>query len=265
MSSHTAANTSSNGRLAGKVAIITGASTGIGKATAERFVREGAKVVLVARSAEKLDAIVADLGKENAVAVVGDVSEEKVHELAVAAALEKFGALHIAFNNAGIARQAPIDQVKESDAREILNTNVFGVLFALKHQIPALKKNGPSGGSIINNSSVVGLRITSENLSVYAASKFAVIGLTQSAAVETAAHNIRVNVVAPGVVETPAYGADAKASANELANRVHLIRRAGTSDEVASSVLFLASDEASFITGSTLSVDGGAQLRGQSN
>jgi NAD(P)-dependent dehydrogenase (short-subunit alcohol dehydrogenase family) len=92
-----------------------------------------------------------------------------------------------------------------------------------------------------------------------------VIGLTQSAAVETEAHNIRVNVVAPGVVETPAYGADAKASANELANRVHLIRRAGTSDEVASSVLFLASDEASFITGSTLSVDGGAQLRGQSN
>lgn len=245
-------------RLQNKVALITGASSGIGRAVCEVFAREGAAIVAVARRQDQgqavVDAICANGGQ--AIFVRGDVSIAADCESMVAQAEAHFGGLDIAFNNAGIgsSNNYVADESEESWDR-IMATNLKGVFLSMKFELPALLRRG--GGSIINTSSVGGL-IGGRGMSAYQASKHAVLGLTKSAALEYAKKNIRVNAVCPAVTqsemidrwfETPGI--------EERVTAAHPIGRIAAAEEVARTVLFLASDDASFVLGHPLVVDGG--------
>jgi NAD(P)-dependent dehydrogenase (short-subunit alcohol dehydrogenase family) len=246
-------------RFADKVVLVTGATAGIGRATALAFAREGARLVVTGRNAQAGAALLEELEALGAEAefVAGDAAQEVVAKVWVDAAQRRFGRLDVAVNNAGIEGETgPITGQSNANYERIFDVNVRGMFFALKHQLPALKQAG--GGAIVNLSSIVG-QIGMPGAALYIASKHAVNGLTRSAALEVARDGIRVNAVAPGAVQTEMLerftGRDAQVQAGLAA--AHPIGRVGRVDEIAAAVLFLASDEAKFTTGQILPVDGG--------
>lgn len=250
-------------RLPGRIALITGAGSGIGLATAELFAREGAKVVLVGRNEAALADATTRIGKELAVPVVADVSRPEDNARMVQTAIDRFGGLDIFIANAGIeGATTSIETYPIETFDEVMAINVRGVFLGLKYAIPALRQRG--GGSIVITSSIGGIRGRGQGNSAYIASKHAEIGLMRTATMECAPHNIRVNAVLPGPIETRMMrsleesrspGDPAKARA-ALVNAAPL-RRYGTPEEIANVMLFLASDEASLCTGGVYSADGG--------
>lgn len=238
-------------RLNGKVAIITGAAQGMGAAHARLFIREGASVVLTDLNEEKGQALALELGKK-ALFVKQDVTSESDWAQVVTTTEDHFGALNILVNNAGITLSKSILETSLEDYRRILNINQVSVFLGMKSVIPSMKKLG--SGSIINISSINGLVGGAIG---YTDSKFAVRGMTKAAALECAAYGIRVNSVHPGVIETPMImQGDTKALVAEFAKQIPL-KRVAKVEEVASLVLYLASDESSYSTGSEFVVDGG--------
>lgn len=241
-----------------KVAIVTGATSGIGKATAIAFAKEGARVAVAGRREEEGAAVVKEIeaagGK--AIFVRTDVSKEADSKALVEKTVAAFGRLDFAFNNAGIfADQGPTADATAEVYEKTFGINVAGVLYGMKYQIPAILKSG--GGSIVNNASSLGLSVI-PNAAVYNASKFAVIGLTKTAAVEYSAQGVRVNAVCPAVVETDINAAvrdDAQGHAFLLSK--HPIGRFGKVDEISAAVLFLCSPGAAFTTGIAMPLDGG--------
>ena len=240
-----------------KVVLITGGTSGIGRATAVAFAREGARVVVAGRrenEGAQTVALIEEAGGQG-LFVPTDVSLEADVAALVARTLDAFGRLDCAFNNAGVMDFAPITEVSLEAIERVLAVNVRGVALCMKHQIPALLGSG--GGSIVNTASFLGLR-PSANSAIYNASKFAVIGLSKTVALEFASQNVRVNAVCPGVIETPMnedYRSDEKGLA--ALNAMQPVGRLGQPEEIASAVLYLSSPAAAFVTGTTLSVDGG--------
>jgi NAD(P)-dependent dehydrogenase (short-subunit alcohol dehydrogenase family) len=245
-------------RFQDKVVLITGATGGIGRATAQAFAREGAKLVVTGRNREAGETLVTELRNQGTEIefVPGDASQEAAQRGWVEAAVKRFGRLDVAINNAGVEGEGgPVTEQTEANYTRVFDTNVKGLLFALKHQVPALSRQG---GAIVNVSSVVG-SIGIANASVYAASKHAVNGLSRAVAMETARAGVRVNVVAPGAVATPMLerftGGSQEAQAGFAA--AHPVGRVAQVEEIAQAMLYLASDDAKFTTGAVLAVDGG--------
>jgi NAD(P)-dependent dehydrogenase (short-subunit alcohol dehydrogenase family) len=247
------------GQLEGKVAIITGASSGIGAAAARLFASEGARIVLNARRKPQLEKVAREIGDATSF-FAGDAADEETAKALVAMALEKFGRLDVAFNNAGILGEVgPTTGVSLKGWNEALTVNLTSAFLAAKHQIPAMLKSG--GGSMIFTSTFVGYSASFPGVAAYAASKSGLIGLTQSLASEFGAQNIRVNALLPGAVDTPMYrGMNATVEAQGFINGLHALKRAATPEELAKSALYLASDASSFTTGSAMLVDGGVSI-----
>lgn len=246
-------------RFSGKVVLVTGATSGIGKETVLSLAREGAKVAFTGRREElgkKLEKEVNTISPGAGLFIRADHALEADNKRAVDETVKRFGRLDGAVNNAAIEGPlGPITETTEEDVRKVYDVNVLGVIMGMKHQVPALLKSG--GGSIVNTTSGLG-HIGMANFHVYTGSKHAVEGITKSVALELARQGIRVNSVAPGGVETEMYdraiaGDDAKRGFNEM----HPIGRVGKPREIADPILFLLSEESSFITGSSLRVDGG--------
>ena len=248
--------------LANKVAIITGASSGIGYATAQLFAQEGAKVVVTARRQAELDALVAiiTVAGGEAVALAGDVRDEAFAKAAVELALQHFGGLDIAFNNAGtLGEMGATPELSLSAWQQAIDTNLTSAFLGAKYQIPAMLQRG--GGSLIFTSSFVGYTAGFPGVAVYAASKAGLIGLTQSLAAEFGPRRIRVNAILPGGTDTPM----ARTMSNTpeswaFVESLHALKRIASPDEQARSVLYLASDASSFTTGTALLVDGGISI-----
>ena len=247
-----------NNTFVGKVALVTGGTSGIGKATAIAFARAGAKVVLTGRREKEGAQVVAEIKKllGEAAFVRTDIAKDADVKAMVKFVVDKFGKLDIAFNNAGVEWNGPLDQATESEYRRIFDTNVWGVLNSMRHEIPVMLKNG--GGAIVNTSSALG-HVGLPQVSVYNASKHAVEGLTKSVALEFAKQNIRINAVAPAVVATEMVDrfAGKEGDMRDYLASLHPVGRIGTSEEIAAAVLYLASDAAKFTTGTSLVVDGG--------
>src|SRR5437016_7676520 len=249
-------NTMNNNTFEGKVALVTGGTSGIGKATAIAFARAGAKVVLSGRREKEGAQVVAEikkLGGEGAV-VRADVAKEADVKAMVNFAVDKFGRLDIAFNNAGVEWKGTLDQATEAEYRRIFDINVWGVLNSMRHEIPVMLKN--AGGAIVNTSSVAG-HVGLAQVSIYIASKQAVEGLTKSVALEFAKQNIRINAIAPGVIATEMFDRFAGDELREQIVSIVPVGRVGASEEIAAAVLYLCSDAAKFTTGTSLVVDGG--------
>src|ERR1700744_5023358 len=244
-------------RLANKTAFITGGNSGIGLATARLFVAEGAKVAITGRNKETLDAAAKELGP-NALAIVADATDIAATEAAVKKAAEKFGKLDIIFANAGIPGGTPLGGATLDVFEKVIRTNLTAVFFTVQAAPPHLK----DGASIILNGSVISV-LGNPGYAAYAASKAGVRAMARVMASELSPRNIRVNVVAPGAIRTPIWGA---ATATPEAEKVFEARigrttplgRIGEPDHIAKTVLFLASDDAAHIQGQELFVDGGA-------
>jgi NAD(P)-dependent dehydrogenase (short-subunit alcohol dehydrogenase family) len=243
-------------RLEGKVAVVTGGNSGIGLASAKRLQDEGARVAIAGRSQKTLDEAVKALGN-GVLAIQADVSKLEDIDKIYAAVAKKFGKIDVLFVNAGIAKFAPFDQTPEALYDDVVDTNAKGAYFTIQKAIPHLN----DGASIIVNTSVAGIKGT-ENTSVYSSTKAALRSLARTAAAELAGRNIRVNAVAPGPIITPIFGRTGlpqeavDAFAKEVVGKVPL-KRFGQPEEVAGAVAFLASSDASYITGVELNVDGG--------
>lgn len=247
--------------LENKVALVTGAGSGIGRAIARRYAEAGAKVVVSdvdeVGGAETVRAI--DAAGGAASFFRADTAKPADHEALVAEAVRRFGALHIACNNAGIAGpSAPVGEYPLDGWDKVIAVNLSGVFYGMRYQIPAMKAAG--GGAIVNIASILGA-VGFASSSAYAAAKHGVVGLTQTAALEYAAENIRVNVVAPGFIKTPLLDKNLDAAALSAIAAMHPIGRLGEASEVAELVAWLSSDKASFVHGAYYAVDGGYLAR----
>ncbi|MEK5147190.1 MULTISPECIES: SDR family NAD(P)-dependent oxidoreductase [Psychrobacillus] len=239
-------------KLQGKVAIITGGASGIGAATARLFVEEGAKVVLVDLNVEKGKAFEAELKAQNADALfvkANITSEEEVQNI-YKETIAAFGKVDIVFNNAGIGRVTPTEELEYAEWRNTVNVDLDGVFLVARDAIREMLKSG--GGTIVNTASMYGW-VGSPGSAAYNAAKGGVINLTRSLALEYATKNIRVNALAPGFIDTPIIPEESK----EVLKTMTPMQRLGQSEEMAKAVLFLASDDSSFMTGNVLTVDGG--------
>lgn len=247
-----------NKRLDNKVALVIGGSTGIGRAAAVAFAQAGAKVVVAGRGearGKETEAMIQQAGAEG-LFIQTDVSDDRSVQSLVEQTLDKFGRLDAAFNNAGIeGKVAPLAETTEEDFDNIININLKGVYLGLKYQVQHMLENG--GGAIVNTASIGGV-VGFPNTAIYCASKHGVIGLTKTAALELAQSNIRVNAIAPGAVQTGLLNrmSGGEASAQAVAQAIPM-GRVSTPEEIALAVVWLCSDEASYITGQTLILDGG--------
>jgi NAD(P)-dependent dehydrogenase (short-subunit alcohol dehydrogenase family) len=241
-----------------QVVMVTGGTSGIGKASALAFAKAGAKVAVSGRREAAGREVVAEIQAEGgeSIFVQADVTREAEVKALVEKTLETYGRLDVAFNNAGLEWAGPITDATEEDYRRVFDTNVWSVVVGMKYEIPAMLKTG--GGAIINTSSVAG-HIGMSGASLYIASKHAVEGLTKSAALEFAQQGLRINAVSPAVIETDMVQRFTGGNEDVLNHMrgLHPIGRSGQPREVAEPVLFLASESASFITGTSLVIDGG--------
>lgn len=248
--------------LKGKVAIITGASSGIGRATAKLFASEGAAVVVAARSAEPLNELVAEIVADGgrATACSGNVRDEEFAESLVETARDTYGGLDIAFNNAGaLGQMAPTPEVTRDGWNEAIETNLTASFLCAKYQIPAMVERG--GGSMVFTSSFVGHTASFPGAAAYAASKAGLIGLMQTLAVEFGAQGVRVNALLPGATDTLMYREMIDTpQAREFITSLYALKRIATPEEMARSVLYLASDASSFTTGTAFLVEGGVSI-----
>jgi NAD(P)-dependent dehydrogenase (short-subunit alcohol dehydrogenase family) len=251
-------------RLDGKVAVVTGAAGVIGRATIQRLAERGARIVAVDRKREELEAAIRDLpASAEALAVTADVSDEDEVADYVRSAVDRFGTIDVFYNNAGVEGEVkPITEYSLETFRRVLDVNVVGVFLGMKHVLPVMLKQ--NRGSIINTASIAGL-IGSPQIAVYSASKHAVIGLTKSVAWECTGTGVRVNCVCPGMIDSRMLsaiiegrnaGSNAPTPHERIVERIPA-RRLGQAAEVAAIVAFLASDEASYVSGSAYTVDGG--------
>ncbi|MDB5716849.1 MAG: 3-oxoacyl-ACP reductase [Sphingomonas bacterium] len=250
------------GRFEGKVALVSGAAGGIGLATARAFAREGASVVLADVNGEAVAAAAQSIraagGKASGFLV--DVSDFASCEAMVAHAVESFGGLHIAFNNAGIPSEigGEFEDFAIADWDRLIGVNLSGIFYAMKAEAPALKASG--GTAIVNTASVASF-IAAPGMAAYVSSKHGVAGLTKAAALDFIRHGIRVNAVCPGFVDTPMLAsALAEPGAREAMEGQAPIGRIAAPEEIAEAVLFLASDAASYMVGALIRVDGGVTL-----
>ncbi len=248
-----------------KTVVITGATGGIGSETAKAFAEEGANLVLVDLNKDKLDALKKSLGidENRIVTVVADVTNETQVEGYVAAAEKAFGKIDVFFNNAGLLSTGYIEDLDISEIQKIWGVNVFGVILGLKHVIRSMKKSG--GGSIINTGSVDSYGADAGN-SMYAASKHAVYGISKCAALETAAHNIRVNTICPGPVHTSMIDTYVNEQfPGETVQSVYGVKmpmgRIAEPRDIANAVLFLAGEKSAYISGTRLAIDGAYKHR----
>ncbi len=248
--------------LANKVAIVTGASSGIGYATAKLFAKEGAAVVVAARRQPELDELVDSINRlgGRAVALAGNVKDDAFAKALVDKAVEHFGGLDIAFNNAGtMGAAAAVPDMTLDVWHDVLDTNLTSAFLGAKYQLPALVKRG--GGSLIFTSTFIGYTVGLPGMAAYAASKSGIVGLTQVLASEYGKQGIRVNALLPGGTDTPmgrevAHTPEIRAFVEQL----HALKRIATPEEIAHSALYLASDVSSFTTGSAMLVDGGVSI-----
>jgi NAD(P)-dependent dehydrogenase (short-subunit alcohol dehydrogenase family) len=243
-------------RLENKVAIITGGNSGMGLATAQRFVKEGAKVVITARRQEAVEEYNAG-ADENSLAILADVSDREATKKAIEQTVDKFGKIDILFLNAGVGKPRPLEMTDEASYNYQWDINFGGAFFATQQASEHLNE----GASIIFNTSISNVKGMA-GMGVYGATKAALRSLVRTLAVELAPRKIRVNALSPGPIETPIWGKMEipKEAAEEFGKQILStvpLGRMGTVDEIANSVLFLASDEASYITGIELPVDGG--------
>lgn len=240
-------------RLKGKVAIITGAAQGQGEATARLFAGEGCKVVTTDLKESLVGTVVEQIGGE-AVALKHDVSDAASWQAVVDRTVERFGKIDILVNNAAITFFNLIGDTSKEDLDKLLSVNVVGPYIGMKTVLPVMQKAGR--GSIVNISSVNGLRGT-YGMSAYDSCKWAVRGMSKAIALEMAAQNIRVNSVHPGAIDTPMLNSGGKMSSEQMGKDFQIpFQRVGRAEEVAAASLFLASDEASYISGAELAVDG---------
>jgi NAD(P)-dependent dehydrogenase (short-subunit alcohol dehydrogenase family) len=250
-------------RLDGKVAVVTGAAGVIGSATVRLLAERGAKIVAVDRKLAELEAVTKELpASAQALAVTADVSDEEDVKEYVAAATAKFGTIDVFYNNAGVEGEVKsITDYPLAEFRRVIDVNVVGVFLGMKHVLPVMLKQ--NSGSIINTASIAGL-VGSPHIAVYSASKHAVVGLTKSAAWECTGTGVRINCVCPGMIDSRMLSTiiQGRAGGNALPPMEKIVeripaRRLGQASEVASIVAFLASDEASYVSGSAYTVDGG--------
>jgi NAD(P)-dependent dehydrogenase (short-subunit alcohol dehydrogenase family) len=241
--------------LDGKVAIITGASSGIGKAAARLFAAHGASVVLVARREAALQSAVDEIKDHGgrALAIFGDVTEARTHDEAVAAAHATFGGLHIAFNNAGaVGTMGPVAEIEPRQWAEVLAVNLTSAFLGARAQIPAMIEQG--GGALVFSSSFVGNSVGLPGMGPYGAAKAGLMGLVRGITADYAAAGIRANALLPGGTATDMAGDDAQ---REWAAGLHAMKRIARPEEIAQAALFLVSDMSSFVMGSALWADGG--------
>ncbi len=251
-------------RLAGKTALVTGGARGIGRAISAAYVAEGAKVAVADLLEDDARATAAALGP-NAMAVRMDVTDRASIAAGVKAVEEAWGGIDILVNNAGIFNMAPIEEITPEDYRRQYDVNVGGTIFAIQAVVPGMRRRG-RGGAIINFSSQAGRR-GEPNITIYCSTKAAVISVTQSLALELAKDRIRVNAIAPGVIDTPMWeivdGLFAKYEKRPKGEKKRLVGEAvpmgymGRPEDVAGPCVFLASDDAGYVTAQTLNVDGG--------
>lgn len=248
--------------LTNKVAIITGASSGIGRAAALLFAGQGAKLVLSARGSERLEAVTSEIQAAGgtAIAIPGDVGAETHHQALVETATAEFGGVDIAFNNAGTTGPVgPLPQLAVTDWQDVLDTNLTSGFLAAKYQLPAMEMRG--GGSIVFTSTFVGYTAGFPGLAAYAASKSGLVGLVQVLASEYGPKGIRVNALLPGATDTP-MGRDVANTpeARQFVAGLNAFKRIAAPEEIAQAALFLCSDAASFTTGTAMLVDGGVSI-----
>lgn len=247
--------------LKDKVALVTGAGSGIGKQVAFKYAAEGAKVIvsdIVEKGGnETVEEIKAKGGE--AFFIKADTGSAAENEALVKKTLEQYGALHIACNNAGISGPAaPTGEYPIEGWEKVISINLSGVFYGMRYQIPAILQSG--GGSIVNMASILG-KVGFSNSVAYVAAKHGVVGLTENAAIEYAAQNIRINAVGPGFIKTPLVEKSMDEASRNALISLHPMGRLGESSEVAELVLWLSSDKASFVTGSYYNVDGGYLAR----
>ncbi|TYB91469.1 MAG: SDR family oxidoreductase [Kosmotoga sp.] len=244
-------------RFKDKVVLITGGASGIGKATAEAFLKEGAIVIATDVNENKGKQLLEDYRSLGTIKYMNlDVTKPQEHRKVVEDVVNEFGKLDIAFNNAGIGgAMKKIHEYPVEEWGKVISVNLLGVFYGMKYQIEQMKKQ-IDGGVIINNSSILG-KVGFENVSAYVTAKHGVIGLTKSAAIEYSSEGIRINAVNPAFIKTPMIDENLDEEMQKALVNMHPVKRLGKPEEVAKSVLFLASDESSFITGTGLMVDGG--------